>query len=285
MKRLFFNAMMAAAILTSSAMLASCSKDDNDEPEPIAEEQPTNNPAVVDNNNTDNNTSGGTTNGGTTNGGTTNVTPPNETPAPTFDYSKVACLNGSNYYIFRLNEPAYDYLEANKKVAANLDVNEVDTKFYIWENTYSISKMQGTDCFGADSEGGLTSIGGNGTWCGGGWCRLTEFDYSKIDASYTLHISLRCNKSSNDWYMAFNSPDLNGKEYKITPESVDLNGNAFDLNTKGEWKEFEFSIGDMIDAGVNLTNFDGSKGINFPCYGGFLGATVDIDALFIYKKN
>ena len=85
--------------------------------------------------------------------------------------------------------------------------------------------------------------------------------------------------------MAFQNPQIGGPEYKITKESVDINGNKFDLNTNGEWKEFEFSIADMIDAGVELINFDGSKGINFPCYGGFVGATVDMDAIFIYKKK
>ena len=282
MKRFFINAMMAASVLASSAMFSSCSKDDNDdEPEVITEEPTPDKGASNDENSADK----GDNNGG---GGTVNppktedpVTP----PAVVSDYSKFDCLSGSDYYVFRLNSDAYAYLETNNKIAARLDADDANTKFYVWENTYSIGNLSGKDCFGYETEGGLTSIGGNGSWCGGGWCRLTAFDYSKIDESYTLHISLRCNKSSDDWYMAFVSPDHNGKEYKITKESVDINGNKFDLNTNGEWKEFEFSIGDMIDAGVNLVNFDGKDGINFPCYGGFVGATVDMDAIFIYKKK
>lgn len=269
--------MMAASLLASSAMFSSCSKDDNDEPQVATEEptpgkgdatgedpekpsqNPTVNPPVIDD--------------------------PIVTPPPVIaDYSKVDCLNGSNYFIIRLNADAYAYLETQNKIKERLDVDDVNTKFYVWENTYTVGKLTGKDCFGNDTEGGITSIN-NGGWCGGGWCRLTPFDYSQIDESYTLHISLRCNKSCDDWYMAFQNPQIGGPEYKITKESVDINGNKFDLNTNGEWKEFEFSIADMIDAGVELINFDASKGINFPCYGGFVGATVDMDAIFIYKKK
>ncbi len=282
MKRIFINVMMAAAVLTSSAMLVSCSKDDSDEPEAVIEDQT---PIDQVAENGGNNTGGGTTNTG---GGTTNnpsdgpiVTPP---PVVIADYSKVDCLNGSDYFIIRLNADAYAYLETQNKIKERLDVDDVNTKFYVWDETFSVGKLTGKDCFGNDTEGGITSINYGG-WCGGGWCRLTPFDYSQIDESYTLHISLRCNKSCDDWYMAFQNPQIGGPEYKITKESVDINGNKFDLNTNGEWKEFEFSIADMIDAGVELINFDGSKGINFPCYGGFVGATVDMDAIFIYKKK
>lgn|GEM_PF-6021514 len=281
MKRIFINVMMAAAVLTSSAMLVSCSKDDSDEPEAVIEDQT---PIDQVAENGGNNTGGGTTNtgGGTTNNPTDN---PIVTPPPVIaDYSKVDCLNGSDYFVFRLNADAYAYLETQNKIKERLDVDDVNTKFYVWENTYTVGKLTGKDCFGNDTEGGITSIN-NGGWCGGGWCRLTPFDYSQIDESYTLHISLRCNKSCDDWYMAFQNPQIGGPEYKITKDSKDINGNYFDLNTNGEWKEFEFSIADMIDAGVELINFDGSKGINFPCYGGFVGATVDMDAIFIYKKK
>ena len=279
MKRFFINAMMAASLLASSAMFSSCSKDDNDEPQVVTEEP--------------------TPGKGDATGDDSEKTGQNPTEKPPVvidpivddppvvvegDYSKIDCLNGSNYFVFRLNPDAYAYLENNNKIAARLDVDDVNTKFYVWENTYTVGKLTGKDCFGNDTEGGITSIN-NGGWCGGGWCRLTPFDYSQIDESYTLHISLRCNKSCDDWYMAFQNPQIGGPEYKITKESVDINGNKFDLNTNGEWKEFEFSIADMIDAGVELINFDGSKGINFPCYGGFVGATVDMDAIFIYKKK
>ncbi|MBR4623931.1 MAG: hypothetical protein IKO56_00170 [Alphaproteobacteria bacterium] len=277
MKRHFLSVvLMATAIFASSAVLTSCSKDDNnDSNAPV--EQP-----VDESNDDKDGDKGGTTDiiENPKGGGEVDV----DKPVVKADYSTVKCLNGSDYYVICLNPQAYSYLEKNNKVAGYLGVDDVNTALYIWENTFTFGSLSGNDCFGFASDGGQTAVGPKDGWCGGGWCRLTAFDFSKIDASYTLHISIRSNKDSDDWYMAFASPSLNDKEFKITKESEDDNGNAFNLNTNGKWKEFEFSVGDMIDAGVDFINFEATKGINFPAFGGFVGATVDIDAIFIYKK-
>lgn len=278
MKRHFLNVVLMATAIFASSVFTSCSKNDDDKTSD--ELTPVNTDIVDDNKSGDEKdiTEGGKNSGSVTGGDKEDV------KKPTADYSTIECLNGSDYYVICLNPQAYSYLEKNNKVVANLGVDDVNTALYIWENTFSFGSLSGNDCFGFASDGGQTAVGPNGGWCGGGWCRLAPFDFSKIDANYTLHISIRSNKSSDDWYMAFVSPSQNGAEFKITKEIEDDNGNAFDLNTNGKWKEFEFSVGDMIDAGVEFVNFNGPDGFNFPAFGGFVGATVDIDAIFIYKK-
>ena len=275
---------MAAAVLTSSVFFTACNDDDDDNPTPTEQTSDnTNNGGTGTTGGTTNN-GGGTTNGGTTNGGTTGDNGGNT--VTTADYSNVKCLNGSDYYVILLNEQAYNYLEANNKIAGDLRANDSETFLDVWQDWgghYSFGSLSGKDCFDYDSDGGIT-VTGDGDWCGGGWRRVSAFDFSKIDASYTLHIAVRASKSNKEWYMSFPSTSLNGKEFKITPDVEDEDGNAFDLNTKGQWKEFEFSVGDMIDAGVEFVNFDGSKASNIAAFGGFLGITVDIDAIFIYKK-
>ena len=274
MKRHFLSVVLMATAIFASSILTSCSKNDDDK---TSEESKPIETGVGE----EEETKGGET---TTGGGSIEVPKGGDDKKPAADYSTVKCLNGSDYYVICLNPQAYSYLEKNNKVAGYLGVDDVNTALYIWENTFTFGSLSGDDCFGFASDGGQTAVGPKDGWCGGGWCRLTAFDFSKIDASYTLHISIRSNKDSDDWYMAFASPSLNDKEFKITKESEDDNGNAFNLNTNGKWKEFEFSVGDMIDAGVDFINFEATKGINFPAFGGFVGATVDIDAIFIYKK-
>ena len=77
---------------------------------------------------------------------------------------------------------AYEYLEDKGKIVANLGVDDVNTALYLWDNTCSGDKLNGKDCFGNDSDGGVTISSNNGTtWTGFGWCRLAAFDFSKID--------------------------------------------------------------------------------------------------------
>ena len=303
MKRHFISAvLMAAAIFTSSAVLTSCNKDDDNDNNsntnaPI--EQP------ADESNDDKGGNNGGNNGGTTdiienpkdNGGVDVENP----PVVTADYSKFDCLNGSNYYVICLNSEAYAYLEQNNKVAGFLGTDDVNTAFYIWENTCDGASLKGNDCFGFDSKGGMSLKGKNTSWCGSGWCRLQPFDFSKIDESYTLHIAIRGDGSSDESYIAFNDPNLTNNEFKVSSKNglKDNNNKTFSTDTKGEWVEYEYSVGDMIDAGVEFINYrpglnkndeivkddrGNDKAINFPAIGGFMGANVDIDAVFIYKK-
>lgn len=197
-------------------------------------------------------------------------------------------LKGSEYVVISLDEETYKTIE--KKVTLDLRVDDTSKFLYVWDGTYTGGVCSGLNFYG-EAQGWISFVVGTVGWSGAGFniadaAPVNPFVKDAADmANWKFHFAYKgaagvpqCGKIG--W---------NGKEYGFSfGDGVFVdNGTSFPqvLPVSGkfvanEWNEYEISISDF---GIDYTTT--SKGNYFSVLsGGVAGTTLDLDAIFYYKK-
>ena len=224
------------------------------------------------------------------------------TPASTIDTE--ALLNGSNYYVFSIDQTTFGELgsKVTKDFRTNGSYNDdgtipdgVTSILEIWGNTFEAvtTVPDGPNSFGL-VEGwiGLAAAAG-GDWSGngcGGIRQIRDVDFTKLTDDHVLVITYKCPSSNG-----------NGNTVKFTLYSTVGGGAEWayscDANTNGEWTKVEIPVSQIKANGVDwsqpfvygqTTKPDGSEHAMYTL--GLLiegpnvvGAQLHVDAAFIYK--
>lgn len=259
MKRTFmkFATMFAAAMF----VLASCEKDNGDdsgngglkEPE---QEQPDNN-------------QGGNNQGGTTDG-------------------LHASLQGSEYVTISLDE--YSTAAIQNKIKASYQLDDTNVFLYVWENTYAAGTPSGLNFYG-EAAGWSALVVGSVGWSGCGWfvlnpATIPAFVDSSADlANWKFHIAYKGQQGKAHIVILY----WNGQEYKFAIGQGSLEDGGVSYNaiapTSGQfqanvWNEYEISL---AETGMDYTQTS-SGNVAAVLSGGVAGTTLDVDAIFFYKK-
>lgn len=210
-----------------------------------------------------------------------------------------ASLQGSDYIVFFLGEDEYSVIE--KKVSVNLMPNNANVFVDVWPagQTYEGGTAAGLNSYGF-GEGWLCfSATGYEGWSGGAIaCRPSEdgsvalpvADLSKImtnPSEWYFHVALKSDVPGQSHVVGLNWA---GAEFQMIlgANPGDYTGDATYYPTPvsgtyqvGEWNEYEIPLSmtglkfnSPIAAG-NLVSF---------LSGGTVGKTLNLDAIFIYKK-
>lgn len=229
-------------------------------------------------------------NGGDNGGGTSNLH---------------ASLQGSNYYVLFLDDDSFASIQ--DKVVADFRPSVVDGVTYInidvWSGTYTAGTNSGLGFYGG-ATGWVSFVVGTVGWSGGAWDLYNGTadvpDVDKVPAiaedldSYYLHFAYKTNQASSSHLlqMCWPSADYGGSKFAIgnapyvdagvtyNPIAPVNNDGTF---TVGEWNEYEVPLKDM---GLDFSQEPMKAAINLFVFlsGGTTGTTLDLDAIFIYKK-
>ncbi len=199
-------------------------------------------------------------------------------------------LNGSNYYVIALDEASFQSISEN--VVADLRANEEDAFLYIWENTYEAGTSTGPNSYG-QVDGWISLSVTNVGWSGFG---INVKDTEKLNLmaaisekpeDYYLHIAIKGRTATTH---------LIGLESTQGKWGIAIGPNAFvdggttypafaNYTTDGEWNHIDIPMTEFTNNGVYYRN-DNTADFNvlYVLSGGVNGTSLDLDAVFIYKK-
>ena len=253
---------LAILAVASICLLASCKKDNPS----------TGNGGLKDDENTEN--PGGDNPGG-------------ENPGDDTDLH--ASLQGSAYVTVALDAQSTEAIKS--KIKASYQVDDTNVFLYVWENTYSGGTAAGLN-FDGEAEGWTSLVVGTVGWSGAGWCVVTPatipaFVESSSDlANWKFHLAYK--GAANVAHIVILT--WNGSTYKfaIGEGALEDNGTRFDAIPPvggtfkaGLWNEYEIAL---TDTGLNYTRAAKADNLVSILSGGVTGTTLDVDAMFFYKK-
>ena len=199
----------------------------------------------------------------------------------------VSSLKGSEYVVITLDE--YTAAGLGSKIKANYAPDDVTRFLYVWDGTYIGGTCSGLNCYGEAAEWTslvVTNVG----WSGAGWFNGEEtpaFVASTSDlADWKFHVAykgpagsahiviLTWNVGTYKFAIGNGQLEDNGVAYTaIAPVS-----GAFEPNV---WNEYEVSL---AEAGLDYTKAGKADNLVSVLSGGVAGTTLDVDAIFFYKK-
>lgn len=224
------------------------------------------------------------------------------------DFSKIACLQGSNYFPIVLSQGARDYL--GSKVIQDLGPNGDGTKdangklvnsqnLWFWDGTVGVGTADGTNSFG-EMDGYLCLTRTNPDWGGAGYAIAPPADCPTVQTinmsdiyahpdQYYFHVAFKVTDPSFSVTLGFGDGIQNGKkEVKFTFGSVPGDGSQTPraaIPKDGIWHEFEIPCTEFVkgDAMLYQNPFYDSN-IMFMLLYPSQGVTLHMDAAFFYKK-
>lgn len=211
-----------------------------------------------------------------------------------------ASLSGSEYIVVQLGA---EELEAIKsKVTVNMmpyttDSDKDGIALYVWEGTYAGGTCSGLNSYGFTDEWVnlyVTSVG----WSGAAYNLTADglvdraSDWAKFKAiagnesDWYFHFAYKSEQVSShvgqihwaggDYNFVFGDPAgtfTDGNEIRLTPVSGEYK--------TGEWNEYEVCL---ADTPINFAADATSENFFTFLSGGVTGTTLDMDAIFFYKK-
>lgn len=221
----------------------------------------------------DNNSDGGSLKGDEeNNGGNENV---------------ASSLSGSEYVVITLDE--YTAGKLGNKIKANYGPDDVTRFLYVWSETYVGGTCSGLNCYGEAAEWTslvVTSVG----WSGAGWVNKSvtpAFVASTSDlADWKFHIAYKgpagkahiviLTWNDNTYKFAVGEGQL--EDNSVAYHAIAPVSGTFEANV---WNEYEISL---AEAGLDYTKDGKADNLVSVLSGGVAGTTLDVDAIFFYKK-
>ena len=199
----------------------------------------------------------------------------------------VSSLKGSEYVVITLDE--YTAATLGSKIKANYGPDDVTRFLYVWEGTYNGGTCSGLNCYGEAAAWTSLVVTDKG-WSGAGWVNKEEtpaFVASTSElADWKFHVAykgpagrahiviLTWNKVTYKFAIGDGQLEDNGVAY---PAIAPVSG-TFEPNV---WNEYEVSL---AEAGLDYTKAGQSDNLVSVLSGGVAGTTLDVDAIFFYKK-
>jgi hypothetical protein len=198
-------------------------------------------------------------------------------------------LTGTEYYPIIM-----DGITAGKlgtKIKADFRPDELTKFLYIWDNTFTAGTSSGPNCFG-EVEPWTSLVVGSVGWSGAGFnCK----DGALLDKlapmtantdKYYLHIGI---KSRSTAVFVFALDGQSNVKFAVGPTSFNDNGTIIqplaDFPRDGEWQKIEIPLSTLKTNGLLYSTGMVEKNVMWLLAGGVAGTALDLDAVFIYKKQ
>lgn len=197
-------------------------------------------------------------------------------------------LQGSAYFPIILDTVSAKAIKG--KIVADLRPDEATKFLYIWDGTFSAGTCTGPNAYGEVENWTSLIVGTNG-WSGAGFNVQDAATLDKLvaitnnPADYYFHMVIR---SRAQTIYQFALDGQSSAKFAIGAAGFNDNGNIApaiaDFTRDGEWHEIEIPMTTLKNLGLLYSTGMGSKNVLWFLAGGVSGTTMDIDAVFIYKK-
>ncbi len=202
--------------------------------------------------------------------------------------SNAEYLQGSDYYLISLDEITKAKIES--KVTKDYRVDEANRFLYVWDNTYVAGNPTGPNAFG-EVEAWTSLVVGSVGWSGMGISPggASTIDLSKVTPQHTFHFAIK--SKDNATHMIGLGDGTNNFRLAIGATAFVDGGNTFqpykNFTRDGEWHHIEIPMSEFMGTGKLNFREGGftTDNVFSVLSGGTAGTTLDIDAVFIYKKK
>lgn len=188
-----------------------------------------------------------------------------------------ASLKGTNYYLIFLDATSHKKISASN-IKQDLRPDEATAVLDIWPSgdSYTSAPTSGPNFYG-EVEGWIALTANAAPWAGvgaGGIREIKNFDLTAVDGTYTFHVAYKSKDGGKNELALFTADG--GEVWFTLPAQTD-----------GEWHEFEVPMSTLISQGWSFNRpytlaGDGQNVLGFRTTGA--GKTLEVDAIFIYKK-
>jgi hypothetical protein len=200
-----------------------------------------------------------------------------------------ASLTGTEYYPIILDGTTAKALGA--KIKADFRPDEATKFLYVWDNTYTAGQSTGPNFYG-EVEGWVNLAVGSVGWSGAGFfCK----DGALLDKlapltantdKYYLHIGV---KSKDNAVHVIGMDGQSNVKFALGATAFNDNGTLIqplgDFDRDGEWHEIEIPLSTLKTKGLLYSTGMLEKNVMFVLSGGTTGKSIELDAVFIYKKQ
>jgi len=199
-------------------------------------------------------------------------------------------LTGSEYYPIILDAITAEKLAG--KIVADFRVEDATRFLYVWDDTYTAGTATGPN-FYKEVEGWVSLTVASVGWSGAG---ISVDIPSNTDAlaslkaitdnpeGYYLHIGIKSRDNASHAIILGGQTDI---KFTIGASGFVDQGVTFpalaDFTRDGEWHEIEIPMTTLKTMGLTYSNYAANNLFAF-LSGGVAGTTLDLDAVFIYKK-
>lgn len=197
-------------------------------------------------------------------------------------------LQGSAYFPIILDTVSAKAIQG--KIVADLRPDESTKFLYIWNGTFSAGTCTGPNAYG-EVEDWVSLIVGSQGWSGGGFFVQSSdlldklVDVTTNPQNYYLHMVVR-SRNQTVYLIALDGQSTG----KVAIGASSFNDNGVitpavtDFTRDGEWHEIEIPMTTFKTNGLLYATGLTAKNVLWFLAGGVSGATMDMDAVFIYKK-
>lgn len=213
-----------------------------------------------------------------------------------------ASLKGSNYYVIIMDGTTASSIES--KIVGDLRPNDVNRFLHVWPDgtSYSNGTAVGPNFFG-EVEGWSTYIVGTLGWSGGGFnVRTVPVDENdNVDENLALLASMKdITDHPEDYYLHIGIKSKDNATHAIilggqTEVKFAIGASGFvdgaatypalaNFTRDGEWQRVEIPVKTLTDMGLSYSNIAKDPNVFAFLSGGVTGVTLDLDAVFFYKK-
>lgn len=206
-----------------------------------------------------------------------------------------ASLKGTEYYPIILDGVTATAL--GSKIKADFRPDDVTRFLYIWPDgtSYTNGTSVGPNFYGEVEPWASFIVAAPAGWSGAGYNVLTagnEAALAKLKAitdnpdKYYLHIGIKSKDNASHVIILQGQTEV---KFAIGPTGFVDNGVTIaplaDFTRDGEWQEIEIPIATLKDKGLSYSIIGLNPNIFAFLSGGVAGKTLDLDAVFIYKKQ
>lgn len=201
-------------------------------------------------------------------------------------------LKGSNYHIIQIDETSVAFIEDKIDNDFRPDDTEGSKNLYVWESTFLGGTSSGLN-FYEQAEGWVSFIVSNVGWSGGGY--NVGPDYGPIDMTdlhanpddYVFHIAMKSAQPASSYLLIFTDGTTEAKVCIGSSAFVDggLTYQPYtDFARDNEWHAVEIPVSHLNTLGVFFNQAFSDVNIFAFLAGGVQGTTLEMDAVFFYKK-
>lgn len=197
-------------------------------------------------------------------------------------------LNGSDYYVIQLDD--LSYANISDRVIQDFRPDDVDKNLFVWDNTFNAGTSVGTNFYGQDESWITLNVGSVG-WSGAGFNAGAGFgtiDMTRMfdnPEDYYLHVGIKTGQASSSYLLILNDGVT---EAKIAIGNDFIDGVTYPsykpLVRDNTWNSIDIPVTHLNTLGLFYNQPFQDLNVLAFLAGGIQGTTLDMDAIFFYKK-
>ena len=194
--------------------------------------------------------------------------------------------NMKNFHLIWLDADTEVEYDITKKIVQDLRIDDVNTKLYVWDNTYTFPGASGKGYFGQIGGFHSVAVATGSTWSGLGFCLVDEsakeVNLTTLTDDYVFHMAYKSNNDRAHQIQVFGGKETQARfAIGVGTQGDEKPENVTPTFEKGKWQLLELSVARLKELGFQ--NRAAFKGNYFVTLSGAANNDLMLDGVFFYQ--